>query len=708
MYQEDYMPFFFTDINGDDAGFDVDLAENIAKRLGVKLNLLRTAESFNAVVDMVTDGEADIGISCLSSTLSRAQKVSFSAPYFYIHRALLLNRIKSSGYKDNKALPELLNEPSVKLAALEDSSLYEFAQSYFPKAGLSGFSNMNSGLDMAMSGQVTGIVGSEINVFQVIKGSPILSVDLRTVLLENVVDPLSIAVRYDKPHLVSWLNLYIEEYMNKENSTLDALFDNYMHLNAEYRDISLSEKVAPDISDAVSPPARLNTRLAGLAVLVLVHLLWVILRRKSLSLAEIGNMAKSPVAVIIGIGTGIFLGITEKALSSQLSNVGDIFLILVKMCILPIILTALIFSIGKILKAGMARHTLLRMIVLFIIALSLGSATGITVGLLMEPGNALDEQSRTMIGEHLFSTEVADISGETKDVPVELSFSYFLDLVIPSNIFESLSESKWLNVMFFSILLGVALGLADSEHSQQTICIVEALYHSLLKIISWIMYVLPLGLCCILAGQLSKLGVGIFMALGPLVFSFWIAGSVVMFLMILSVSLRKHGNVLRPFIELKNILLIAVATSSQAVSLAPAISCLQERFKVNSVTANLVIPLGFMINRIGTVMAYSLIAVFISQLFDAPLGPRQLMFIFVGSIVTGTTAVGRISVSIIMMTALLQVLQLPIAATIAIVVSVGVVIEPVIVATTVVGNTAITTWVDDKDNDGLDELPAKC
>ena len=98
-YQGQRPPFFFRGEGGQWQGFDVDLAGDIAERLGVEYQP-RLAASFNDVVDLVADGSADLGISKLSITLERSQRVRFSKPYMTVYQTLLVNRLSAPMQED--------------------------------------------------------------------------------------------------------------------------------------------------------------------------------------------------------------------------------------------------------------------------------------------------------------------------------------------------------------------------------------------------------------------------------------------------------------------------------------------------------------------------------------------------------------------------------------------------------------------------------
>ena len=77
MHKDDRSPFFFVNKEGKLAGIDVEIAEALAKSLGVDIKFIRTASSFDEVVNQVANGQAHIGISKLSYTSERAKKVIY-------------------------------------------------------------------------------------------------------------------------------------------------------------------------------------------------------------------------------------------------------------------------------------------------------------------------------------------------------------------------------------------------------------------------------------------------------------------------------------------------------------------------------------------------------------------------------------------------------------------------------------------------------
>ena len=99
VYFKDYAPFFFVNKKGELKGSDVDLAHELARKIGVKITFDRSAKTYDALVESVVQGKVDIAISCLSVTPQRLEKVLFTDSYITLKKTLLINRSLFEEYK---------------------------------------------------------------------------------------------------------------------------------------------------------------------------------------------------------------------------------------------------------------------------------------------------------------------------------------------------------------------------------------------------------------------------------------------------------------------------------------------------------------------------------------------------------------------------------------------------------------------------------
>lgn len=210
MPSTDRKPFFYVDGDGTLAGSDVELAADIAAQMGVDVEYVRSAASFDEVVDQVAAGRADIAVSKLSATLPRAEKVMFSDPYLTLHQGLLLNRLALARLGSKNADPlQHLRQADVPIGVIAGTSYVNFAGLLFPKARIVPFPTPRDAMDAVVGGEVAALYYDELQLKQLIAGRPGDSIDLQLRILEDQVDLIAIAVPPSDSQLLAWVNLYL-------------------------------------------------------------------------------------------------------------------------------------------------------------------------------------------------------------------------------------------------------------------------------------------------------------------------------------------------------------------------------------------------------------------------------------------------------------------------------------------------------------------
>ncbi len=208
MLATDTPPFFY---QRDQAlrGIDVDIAREIAAALGVPVRFDRRAASFNAVVEMVMRGEADLGVSKISRTLARAKSVLFSDPYLTLHHALILNRLEFAKLARDRTPEQTLQNFSGSLGVIAKSSFHDFALSNFPKASVRQYPSWDAVVAAVARGEVVGGYRDEFEVKRLVTERPELALQLRTVTLKDRDDTIGVVLNSDAPTLRAFVNLYL-------------------------------------------------------------------------------------------------------------------------------------------------------------------------------------------------------------------------------------------------------------------------------------------------------------------------------------------------------------------------------------------------------------------------------------------------------------------------------------------------------------------
>ena len=400
---------------------------------------------------------------------------------------------------------------------------------------------------------------------------------------------------------------------------------------------------------------------------------------------------KSPIVVLMSLVLAIVAGVFFPTFSKSLAPIGDIYLRLLQMTIIPILMTALIGSVGKLCASESARESIFKIVTTSLIFLFVVSAVALVISLVVGPGRYLSQEARVLLGKTL---SAADQSGAS-DGAASRGAVEFIQAMIPTNIFYDLGQGSNLSILFFSLLLGVATGVMGGKGAENILEIAEGLFKAFFKIISWIMYLLPFGLFAMLSNQLANTGTETLMAMLRFVVIIWSTA-----LLIIVVNTAIMSAVVRrsPFAvlsALKESMVIAFGTTSSFAAMPSAIQGLTgDILKMPSNMINLVIPLGVVLNRFSMVMIYVAASIFAAELYGVPLDILQLLLVVSLSVLAAIAGAGAPGmVSITMISIVLLPLGLPAQAIVVLVMAVYPVIDPITTLTNLSTNSAISVVV---------------
>ena len=218
----DTPPFFYVK-NDELVGLEIDLAKDIAKELKVNVRFDRSAKSFNEVVDIVSRQEADLGISKLSSTLARAQKVHFSTPYLTLNHGFILNRVRFAEYARDRTLPVAIRQFKGTIGVIAKSAFADYGRRYFPNAEVKEFASWADVFKAVEKGEIMAAYRDEFEVKRVLRADPTASLTLRTVTFKDLDDALGIAVGLTDDTLLDYVNLYLGQ--SNKKLTIDKVLN---------------------------------------------------------------------------------------------------------------------------------------------------------------------------------------------------------------------------------------------------------------------------------------------------------------------------------------------------------------------------------------------------------------------------------------------------------------------------------------------------
>jgi len=408
------------------------------------------------------------------------------------------------------------------------------------------------------------------------------------------------------------------------------------------------------------------------------------------------SILKHPLTILAGVAIGVLLGLLNAPISSALgiknfaqflSLPGQLYLFFLQMTVIPIIISAIAPSLGKLMRNKSSSGLVKRLVVVFVICMAVCSFVGMLIGIFAQPGSGLSENTRALLSKLLSSSDqngVGDImevmlgSGDQPPAAQRPGLgSFFLNL-IPANIFQALSLGSIMAIVFFSIIIGVAIGYMPEESSVLLINLFTAIFQAFQKLIHWSLYLLPFALVCLLAGQIAAVGVQIFVAMSKFIILYCV-GTLVLFILCTLVIWIRSGK-RSPFKVISILfepILLAFATRNSMATLPSSINCLEKELNFNSTSVNLTLPLGMTLGRFGNIFYFSMAVFFVAQIYNMPLELIHYVIIFIGVIFAGTATAGASGiVTLSMLSIVLDPLSLPLEAVLIIFMAIDPIIDP--------------------------------
>lgn len=233
VFFEDVPPFFMHNKKGEFTGIDVEIAQDIANKLGVEVEFNRSPETFDEIVDVVANHEADVAISLLSDTLNRAMRVRFSDSYVELHQTLLINRLElAKRFPEAETADEInlaLNQPGIKIGVISGTSYVDFVKETYPLATSVPYEDFSVMVEDVTKGTLFALLYDELEISNWKYANPDGGLLLKIVVLDKQKDTIAFAVHRDDVNLLAWLNLYLAKA--RDNGFLDSLLDTYLTRN---------------------------------------------------------------------------------------------------------------------------------------------------------------------------------------------------------------------------------------------------------------------------------------------------------------------------------------------------------------------------------------------------------------------------------------------------------------------------------------------
>ena len=404
--------------------------------------------------------------------------------------------------------------------------------------------------------------------------------------------------------------------------------------------------------------------------------------------------------IFIAAGAGILIGwllgllpqeagLREGVLYGS-TLVGAVFIGLLKMILIPLIFTSIVVGVASLQAHHQVHRVWITTLLYFAMTSALAMLLALVVANVFKPGAGM---SLTMFAD-------AMASFEARQMTMPEFFQHFLSGLF-KNPFEAFTNGDILSVLVFAIFIGVAL-VAGGQRYQTVLQLMQELLDMLLRIISWIMWLAPLGIMALLIRLVAEQDVALLL-------------SMLGFIVLIFGTTLFHGAVVLPGILYavtrkpplwfwrgsREALITAFATSSSSATIPVTLRCAEENLGVRRRIAGFVVPLGATINMDGTALYEAAAALFVANLIGVELSLVQQLVVFMTAMIASAGAPGIPSAGMVTMVMVLQAVGLP-AEAIAILLPIDRLLDTIRTAVNVEGDLVGSLVVQELADDGVE------
>jgi len=361
-----------------------------------------------------------------------------------------------------------------------------------------------------------------------------------------------------------------------------------------------------------------------------------------------------------GVMANSFLGKDHPQLVWAVDNVatpvGQIFLRMLFMVVVPLVFASLtlgVAGLGDLRKIGRIGAKTMGF---FLFTTAFAATIGLTAVNLVKPGEALDPDIREELLA-TYSTEAAEKA--TLAETGGFGINTFVNIV-PRNPIDAAARGDMLGLIFFSLILGIALTRLPADKAKPFLDMLEGLGLAVTEIIGFAMKLAPFGVFGLIFAVTARFGFEVLQSLG--LYVIMVLGGLMVHQFVVLGSFAKLLGGINPIVFFRRarfMMITAFSTSSSNATLPTTMRTAQEEFGVPKQVAGFVVPLGATMNMNGTALFEGMTVLFLAQVFGIDLSLSSQLIVIMMSVLTAVGAAGVPGGSIPLMVMVLEMVGIP-------------------------------------------------
>ena len=346
------------------------------------------------------------------------------------------------------------------------------------------------------------------------------------------------------------------------------------------------------------------------------------------------------ICMVLGTVTGVIfhnLGYENNRIYTFIVLLGDIFIRLLKMIIVPLIFTSIIIGISSIKERSKIGRLGIKTFLYYVGTSLFAIIIGLTLANLIQPGIG----AATIDQAGAFDTSKLNTSSSILDI---------LKRMIPLNPISSLAKGDILGIIFFAIFFGVMMNFVESNSRTNIKNFIQSVYDVIMKMTQVIIKCAPIGVFGLMTKAVSNTGLSIFKELGLYALTIAIGLSIHLFIIlpIILIIFVKINPIIH-FRAMASAMVTAFSTSSSSATLPVTMKCVNENVKASKEVTSFVLPMGATINMDGTALYECAGVLFIAQALGIQLDAGQQFIVVITALLASIGAAGIPSAGLVML-----------------------------------------------------------
>jgi len=327
------------------------------------------------------------------------------------------------------------------------------------------------------------------------------------------------------------------------------------------------------------------------------------------------------IAMALGLTTGLLLSPSGAGLLSEhavghvtpwIALPGNIFLALIKMVVIPLVFSSIVLGLVSSPDPEFLRKAALRIFPYFVATTVIAIAIGISLALLIKPGQYIDSE---MVSRLMQGTQLAKVHVESD----QLHIADRIVALIPSNYVRAALEQDMLATVVLAMIIGLALTAVGADTKGVLLSLFQAVQEVSMAIVGWAMKLAPIAVFALICTITMRIGFGAIIGMAAYIGTVVLGLVVLLIFYLVMVSLLGKMSPISFLRNIREAQLLAFSTSSSAAVMPLSMETAEKKLLVEPSIARFIIPLGATINMDGTALYQVTAAVFLTQVFGVHL-----------------------------------------------------------------------------------------